>query len=171
MARPIAIFPNSGGAHKEWKEFPELTAGILAAIPGSVVAWDSHREWDDPVVCNPSRLINLTTRTSLLEMVELIRRARLVIANDSGPLHIAAALGPADFGALWPDSAGEIRALSDGAPAEQRDRCAAGRSYAIGLPRRSCAKCARSSPGRTSLSAWRSALVSSIPLQRTILKE
>ena len=103
-AEPIVIVPNSRGAHKEWQSFPELTAGILEKIPGSVVVWDSHLEWDDPVVSDLSRFINLTSQTSLLQMVGLLRRARLVVANDSGPLHIAAALGRPTLGLFGPTS-------------------------------------------------------------------
>lgn len=103
-ANPIVIVPNCGGTHKEWQGFPELTAGILDTIPKSVVVWDSHVEWGDPVVTDLSRFINLTTQTSLLEMVELIRRARLVIANDSGPLHMAAAFGRPTLGLYGPTS-------------------------------------------------------------------
>jgi len=36
---------------------------------------------------------DLTGKTSLRELVALLERASLVIANDSGPMHIAAALG------------------------------------------------------------------------------
>jgi ADP-heptose:LPS heptosyltransferase len=35
---------------------------------------------------------NLTGQTTLRQLVALLRRAALVIANDSGPMHIAAAL-------------------------------------------------------------------------------
>lgn len=37
--------------------------------------------------------LDLTGKTSLPELVALLERASLVIANDSGPMHIAAALG------------------------------------------------------------------------------
>jgi ADP-heptose:LPS heptosyltransferase len=37
--------------------------------------------------------MDLAGRTSLRELVVLLERAELVIANDSGPMHIAAALG------------------------------------------------------------------------------
>ncbi len=38
------------------------------------------------------RCISLVGKTEILEMVELIRSSKLVICNDSGPMHIAAAL-------------------------------------------------------------------------------
>jgi heptosyltransferase I len=37
--------------------------------------------------------INLANRTTLKQLTALLERAELVIANDSGPMHIAAALG------------------------------------------------------------------------------
>jgi heptosyltransferase I len=37
--------------------------------------------------------INLANRTSLPQLVALLERADVVVANDSGPMHIAAALG------------------------------------------------------------------------------
>jgi heptosyltransferase-1 len=38
------------------------------------------------------RCVDLTGQTSLAEMIEWLRRADLVIANDTGPLHVAAAM-------------------------------------------------------------------------------
>ncbi len=38
-------------------------------------------------------LINLTGKTSLAQTVSLLRQARLLISNDSGPVHIAAGVG------------------------------------------------------------------------------
>jgi len=39
------------------------------------------------------RCLDLSGRTSLLELVVLLRRSALVITNDSGPMHLAAMLG------------------------------------------------------------------------------
>jgi ADP-heptose:LPS heptosyltransferase len=40
-----------------------------------------------------TEVINLAGQTSLKELVELLRMARLVVSNDTGPGHIASALG------------------------------------------------------------------------------
>jgi heptosyltransferase II len=40
-----------------------------------------------------SQFLNLTGKTSLMQMVSLLRRARLLISNDSGPVHVAAGVG------------------------------------------------------------------------------
>jgi heptosyltransferase-1 len=103
-ASPIVMIPNSRGSHKEWPGFPQLTTALLAQEPNVTVAWDSHLAWEDPQTNHSDRFINLTTHTSLLQMVDLLRRARLVIANDSGPLHIAAALGVPTLGLFGPTS-------------------------------------------------------------------
>jgi lipopolysaccharide heptosyltransferase I len=46
-----------------------------------------------PIASRISGALDLTGRTTLGQLVALLRRADLVIANDSGPMHIAAALG------------------------------------------------------------------------------
>lgn len=99
---PIVMIPNSRGAHKEWPGFPELTRSLNAAFPEIPIVWDSHLRWQDPELQHPESFINLTSRSSLLQLVELLRRARLVIANDSGPLHMAAALGRPLLGLFGP---------------------------------------------------------------------
>lgn len=40
-----------------------------------------------------SKFLDLTGKTSLGETVSLLRRARLLISNDSGPVHVAAGVG------------------------------------------------------------------------------
>ncbi len=41
----------------------------------------------------PEKVLNLCGLTSLPEMVELLRLADLLVTNDTGPMHVAAALG------------------------------------------------------------------------------
>ena len=42
---------------------------------------------------SPQRALDLTGQVSLPEMVEWIRLGELMITNDTGPMHVAAALG------------------------------------------------------------------------------
>lgn len=41
----------------------------------------------------PQRTINATGKTDILKLIDCIANAQLVIANDSGPIHLACALG------------------------------------------------------------------------------
>ena len=41
----------------------------------------------------PVRCLNLAGKTSLPEMIEWLRRCAVVVTNDTGPMHLAAALG------------------------------------------------------------------------------
>ncbi len=64
----------------------------------------------------PLRCLDLTGRTSLPEMVEWIRLAALVITNDTGPMHVAAALGKpviALFGPTDPRRTGPYGQIDD----------------------------------------------------------
>jgi heptosyltransferase I len=57
----------------------------------------------------PGTAVSLAGRLGLGELFALLRRARLVISVDSGPMHAAAALGTpvlALFGPTWPERAG-----------------------------------------------------------------
>jgi len=40
-----------------------------------------------------SQVLDLTGKTSVAQMVSLLRRSRLLISNDSGPVHVAAGVG------------------------------------------------------------------------------
>jgi heptosyltransferase-1 len=63
---------------------------------------------------NPQRILDLTGRTSLPEMIEWIRRSELVITNDTGPMHAAVALRRplvAVFGPTEPRRTGPYRQL------------------------------------------------------------
>jgi lipopolysaccharide heptosyltransferase I len=69
---------------------------------------------DDAAAVAPSirGAIDLTNRTTLPQLIALFERAGLVIANDSGPMHIAAAMGRplvAIFGPTNPVRTGPYR--------------------------------------------------------------
>jgi lipopolysaccharide heptosyltransferase II len=64
----------------------------------------------------PQRCLNLAGQTSLPEMVEWIRASELIITNDTGPMHVAAALGKpmvAIFGPTEPRRTGPYGHLEE----------------------------------------------------------
>ena len=61
----------------------------------------------------PGSSVCLAPPTDLGELTALLRRCRLMIANDTGPLHLAAALGTPSLGLFGPTSA--VRNGPDGA--------------------------------------------------------
>ena len=64
----------------------------------------------------PERCLNLCGQTSLPEMVEWLRLCRLMVTNDTGPMHVAAALGKplvALFGPTEPRRTGPYGQLNN----------------------------------------------------------
>jgi len=65
---------------------------------------------------DPRRCLNLAGQTSLWEMIEWIRLCRLTVTNDTGPMHVAAALKKplvALFGPTTPSNTGPYGQLDD----------------------------------------------------------
>ena len=95
----IALQPGARWLNKHWpvkyfaelvrllaKDFPDRRFAILGGsddqVAGKLVARAA-----------PDRCLDLCGQTSLPEMVEWLRLCQLMITNDTGPMHAAAALG------------------------------------------------------------------------------
>ncbi len=89
---PILLLPHSRGKEKEWPYFRELTHKILDKLPDESVVWDSHIPIPSEELEGRGRFFNTTGKTSIPEMISLVNHACVVVANDTGPMHIAAAL-------------------------------------------------------------------------------
>ncbi len=70
-------------------------------------SWAGEREyaWAKQIVARSNNMARLAPPTSLLELVALVRRTRLFIGSDTGPLHIAAAAGTPCVAMYGPTSA------------------------------------------------------------------
>lgn len=102
---PIVMIPNSRQAKKEWPYFQDLTMLILNNYPNLTVIWDSHIPIiSPPALSNQPNFINTTGKTGIAEMITLIASSGLVIANDSGPMHLAAAMGKEIVGIFGPSA-------------------------------------------------------------------
>lgn len=106
MAKRILIFP---GALHETKRYPAAYYKELIKMSPDdyqfiILGSNAERELAASI-CEDERTIDLCGQLNLLELVALIDTADWVISSDSGPMHIAAALGKqqiAIFGATHP---------------------------------------------------------------------
>ncbi|WP_448191820.1 glycosyltransferase family 9 protein [Azospirillum sp. sgz301742] len=107
----LAIGPTANWPGKEWPtaRFAELArrltgpAGVLPGAPVAVFAAGSEVERARPLIAalGPAA-IDLTGRTDPLAAAACIGRAALYIGNDSGLMHIAAAVGTPTIGLFGP---------------------------------------------------------------------
>jgi ADP-heptose:LPS heptosyltransferase len=101
-AKPIVMFPDSRRAEKRWNGFKQLTELILRADRSRKVIWAGTNVVPDRGAFQAAQFLNLTGNTSLVSLPALIKRADWVISNDSGPMHLAAALGVRTLGIFGP---------------------------------------------------------------------
>lgn len=96
----IIIHPGSGGSAIDLPidKFKDLV-GLLTEKKYKIILTGSERETD---ICNQLALnelvINLAGKFNLEELIALISKCCLLIANSTGPIHIAAALNKYTFG-------------------------------------------------------------------------
>jgi len=99
----IVIFPDSRRKEKQWHGFEALTHWALRMLPQYTIVWSADRSASEPCQLeNKPRFIDLRGLLPIEAMPALIERARLVIANDSGPMHLAAAMGKPVLGIFGP---------------------------------------------------------------------
>jgi heptosyltransferase-1 len=105
-----AIVP---GARWDTKVWPAVNFGRIAgALPWRSVVVGSRADMpraDVVVAESGGKAVSLAGKTGLRELVEIMKHAVLVISNDSGPMHIAAAFGVpvvAIFGPTSPERTG-----------------------------------------------------------------
>ena len=116
MKRPIlGINPGAAfGSAKRWfpERFAEVANWFLKDTGGSVVIFGGKSEMDIAQEINkliPENKLLLAGKTSLRELVSFISECDAFVTNDSGPLHIAYAVGTplvAIFGSTDPELTG-----------------------------------------------------------------
>ena len=116
----IVLLPGARWDNKRWpvENFIELVRLMrrMSGLKFVVLGGASERAVGEAIAAdNPGRCLNLAGETTLWEMIEWIRRGRLVISNDTGPMHAAAAMGRplvAIFGPTSPRNTGPYGRLS-----------------------------------------------------------
>jgi heptosyltransferase-3 len=96
---PVVIHIGASDLSKtlSWSKWLQVVKGLLNAYQGNVVLVGSPEEMKIAQaaadVSGPKKPINLVGRTSLSQLVEIIRKAKLVIGGDSAPAQIASLTG------------------------------------------------------------------------------
>jgi ADP-heptose:LPS heptosyltransferase len=109
----IVLNPGAAWPNKRWP--PERFGALAAALRDrtglrSLVTWGpSERDLANAVVIASSGAASLAPPTSVSDLAVLMREAALVVSGDTGPLHIAAAMGTplvGLYGPTWPERNG-----------------------------------------------------------------
>jgi heptosyltransferase-1 len=111
--RYIVLNPGAAWPNKRWP--PERFGALAAALYGetglrSLITWGpAERELADAVVRGSNDAATAAPATSVSDLAVLMRDAALVVSGDTGPLHIAAAMGTplvGLYGPTWPERNG-----------------------------------------------------------------
>jgi len=97
----LLIGINPGGAYgpaKRWppQRFGELAAMVTDGMNGEVIIFGSAADRDvarEIQAVSKKDCIDMTGRTDLRQLAALLERCDVLVTNDSGPMHIASAVG------------------------------------------------------------------------------
>jgi heptosyltransferase I len=96
-AKPLAVVaPGTNWDTKEWRKegFAEVARHLMQkGLAVSLIGSQAERALCEDAAKLAPGAINLAGETTLPELAALIRRAALCVSNDSGPMHLAVALG------------------------------------------------------------------------------
>ena len=98
-ARWIALQPGARWSNKRWPaehfaELVRLLAEKFSEARFAILGVAGDKPLGEIISrAAPTRCLDLCGETSLPEMVEWLRRCELMVTNDTGPMHAAAALG------------------------------------------------------------------------------
>jgi len=132
----VLINPGAGWPNKQWP--PDRFGALAAWIQQryglhSLVAWGPHEEALGAAVVTHARgAAQVAPRTSIGDLLAIAKAARLVVSGDTGPMHLAAAVGTPLVGLFGPtnparngpfDPADESVARFEGCVCHHERRC------------------------------------------------
>ncbi len=94
----VVLAPGSQWGSKRWPYFPELARVLAPEVPLAIVGGPGDRADARQIrtaLGAGTPVADATGRLSILASGELIRRARVLVSNDSAPVHLASATGTA----------------------------------------------------------------------------
>ena len=105
-ARPVFLNPASTKTPRAWSSdrFRVLAERLADRFPETLVLVHDRHPFDHPDGWPTSDSIRTVSGASLTELAGVIDRCSLYVGNDSGPIHLAAALGVPTVGIYGPTS-------------------------------------------------------------------
>lgn len=101
----VVLHPGAGDPRRRWPPEKFAFVGDALAAAGAQIAvtgTEPERPLVDAVVNGmTAKPINLCGRLSLGGLTGLLSRCAVVVSNDSGPLHLAGAVGSSSVGIYW----------------------------------------------------------------------
>ena len=141
----VALAPGSVWATKRWPHYPALARAIAGRA--RIVVVGGH---DDTLLAREildaagdTGAVDATGRLTLLASAELIGRARVIVSNDSAPLHLGSAMGTPTVALFGPT----VPSFGFGPLAE--------RSAIVEDDMLACRPCDRHGPRRCPLGHWK----------------
>ncbi len=111
--RYVVLNPGAAWPNKRWppEQFGALAAKLRERTGlSSMITWGpSERELADTIAAASNGAATPAPPTSVADLAVLLREAALVVSGDTGPLHIAAAMGTplvGLYGPTWPERNG-----------------------------------------------------------------
>jgi len=116
----LCVAPGARWETKRWpvERFAEAAARLAeeSAVRIIVVGTEEDRELARSICSRVGeQALDWTGRTSLVELAALFARSALLLTNDSGPMHLAAALGTPVVAIFGPTNPSRTGPYSDGA--------------------------------------------------------
>jgi heptosyltransferase I len=102
LPRPlVAVHPGAKWVTKRWppEKFAELAVRFARRYAGTVITVGGNGDWPAATTITAAvgesggRAVNLAGTTTLRQLAALLGAVDLVVSNDSGPMHLAAAMG------------------------------------------------------------------------------
>lgn len=119
----LAVFAVGSSTQQAWKRWPvehyaDLAASLVQRLPVEVVlSWGpGEKKMAEAVLeaAGPTQHIHLAPPLRLMELSALLERCHLFVGGDSGPMHLAAAMGTAVVGIFGPTDPELNRPLAPG---------------------------------------------------------
>jgi len=97
LERFAVINPGATWDSRLWEmdRFGQVAGHLASRGLTSIVTWAGERElgWAETIVRASQGAAQLAPKTRLPELASLLRRSRLYVGSDTGPMHLAAAVG------------------------------------------------------------------------------